>query len=165
MILATVYERLIVALFGRRLCDACPALSGIADIAASDISHFASQDFRQRLSLCFQDRQTKMQRGTIISYSEDQGRPQAEIALHNGDRVQLALNRNGLSIKRLAGPGRPAEILFQANQNQVSRICAGLFRLDTTPKPTPLCILVAAVVQLGSAEQVRNVFREAAAQL
>ena len=101
--------------------------------------------------------------GTIVSYSEDQARPQAEVALLNGDRVKLTLDSDGLSIKRLPGPGGPAKMLFQADANLVSHMCAALFRLETTPKPTPLRILVATVVQLGSAEEVGNAFREVAA--
>jgi hypothetical protein len=106
-----------------------------------------------------------MQASIVISYAEDQGQPRAEVALPNNDRVLLTLDRDGLAITRLAGPGRLAELLFQADPNVVSRICAGLFSLETTPKPTPLRILVAAVVQLSSAEDVGKAFREAAVAL
>jgi hypothetical protein len=106
-----------------------------------------------------------MQAGTIVSYAEDQGRPRAEVALPNSDRILLTLDHDGLAITWLAQPGRPAELLFQADANVVSRICAGLYSLETTPKPTPLRILAAAVVQLGSAEDVRKAFREAAVAL
>jgi hypothetical protein len=106
-----------------------------------------------------------MQAGTVVSYAEDQGQPRAEIALPNRDHVLLTLDRDGLAITRLAGPGRLAEVLFQADTNVVSRICAGLYSLETTSKPTPLRILVAAVVQLGSAKNVRNAFREVVAAL
>jgi len=106
-----------------------------------------------------------MQAGTVVSYAEDQAQPRAEIALPNRDHVRLTLDRDGLAIMRLARPGRLAEVLFQADANVVSRICAGLYSLETTPKPTPLRILVAAVVQLGSAEHVRKSFREAAVAL
>src|SRR4051794_2274755 len=105
-----------------------------------------------------------MQNGTVISYVENKGRPWAEVALTNRDRVLLTLDRDGVVIARLAGRGHLAEVLFQADPNLVSRMCAGLFGLETTPKPTPLRILVAAVVQLGSAEEVRNAFRGAGIQ-
>ena len=101
-----------------------------------------------------------MQAGTVVSYAEDQGHPLAEIALPNREHVRLTLDRDGLAITRLARPGRLAEVLFQADANVVSRICAGLYSLETTSRPTPLRILVAAVVQLGSAENVREAFRE-----
>jgi hypothetical protein len=106
-----------------------------------------------------------MPAGTIISYAEDQRQPQAEVALRNRDHVLLRLDCDGLAITRLAGPGRLAEVLFQADANVVSRICAGLYRLETTPSPTPLRILVAAVVQLGSGDDVRKAFREVAVAL
>src|SRR5438477_6134266 len=102
-----------------------------------------------------------MQTGTVVSYAEDQGHPRAEVALSNRDHIQLTLDCDGLAITLLGGPGRLAEVLFQADVNAVSRICAGLYNLETTPKPTPLRILVAAVVQFGSAEDVRKAFREA----
>jgi hypothetical protein len=105
-----------------------------------------------------------MQTGTIISYAEDKGQPRAEVVLPNRDRVRLTLDRDGLAITQLAGAERLAAVLFQANPNLASRMCAGLFSLETTPRPTPLRILVAAVLQLGSAEQVRNAFRDVAAQ-
>ena len=103
-----------------------------------------------------------MQVGTVNSYIEDKQLPRAEVALPTGDHIRLTLDRDGLTITRLNGPGCKAELLFHADPNIVSRICAGLFRLETIPTPTPLRILVAAVVHLGSAEEVRNAFREAA---
>jgi hypothetical protein len=103
-----------------------------------------------------------MQAGTIVSYAEDQGQPRAEVALPNRDHVLLTLGRAGLAITRVAERALGPELLFQADADVVSRICAGLYNLETTPKPSPLRILVAAVVQLGSAEHVRQAFREAA---
>jgi hypothetical protein len=87
------------------------------------------------------------------------------VALPNSDRVLLTLDRDGLAITWVAQPGRHAEVLFQVDPNVVSRICAGLYSLETTLKPTPLRILVAAVVLLGSAEDVRTAFREVAVAL
>jgi len=106
-----------------------------------------------------------MQAGTVVSYAEDQGQPRAEITLPNRDHVLLTLDRDGLSITRLARQEHLAEVLFQADANVVSRICAGLYSLETRPKPTPLRIIVAAVVQLGSAEDIRDTFREVVAAL
>ena len=106
-----------------------------------------------------------MQAGTVISYAEDQGQPRAEVALPSSDRVLLTLDRDGLAITRLAQSGHLAEVLFHADPNVVSRICAGLYNPETTPKPGPLRILVATVVQFGSAEDVRKAFREAAVTL
>ena len=106
-----------------------------------------------------------MHTGTVVSYADDQGHPRAEVALPNRDHVLLTLDRDGLSITRLARQEHLAEVLFQADANVVSRICAGLYSPETRPKPTPLRILVAAVVQFGSAEDIRNAFREVVAAL
>jgi hypothetical protein len=106
-----------------------------------------------------------MQTGTVIYYSDDTEHPRAEVALRNGDHVQLTLDRDGLAIKQSTDSTQPSQVLFRANPNLTSRICAGLFSLETTPTPTPLRILVAAVVQLGSAEEVGTAFQEAAAQV
>ena len=106
-----------------------------------------------------------MQAGTVISFVEGKLHAWAEVALLNGDHIRLLLDRDGLSIIRLGGPGVFAEVLFQADPNRASRICAGLFSLETTPTPTPLRILVAAVLQLGPAEEVGNAFREGAARV
>jgi hypothetical protein len=106
-----------------------------------------------------------MHAGAVISYAEDPGQPRAEVTLPNRDHVLLTLDRDGLAITRLAGPEHLAEVLFQADANVVSRICAGLYSLETMPKPTPLRILVAAIVQFASAEDVRKAFREVAVTL
>jgi hypothetical protein len=103
-----------------------------------------------------------MQIGTVIHYSDVADHPHAEVALRNGDHVQITLDRAGLTIKQPTGLMQPSKVLFRANPNLTSRICAGLFGLETTPSPTPLRILVAALVQLGSAEEVGNAFQEAA---
>jgi len=106
-----------------------------------------------------------MHTGTVVSYAEDQGHTRAEVALPNRDHVLLTLDRDRLSITRLARQEHLAEVLFQADANVASRICAGLYSLEPGPKPTPLRILVAAVVQFGSAEDIRNAFREVVAAL
>jgi hypothetical protein len=107
-----------------------------------------------------------MTTGTVISYSDDARNARAEVALRNGEHVLLKLDRNGVAIMRLTGPGYEPEILFQAaDPNLTTRMCDGLFTLETTPKPPPLRILVAAVVQLGFADDVGNAFRRVAAQV
>ena len=103
-----------------------------------------------------------MRTGTVLVYRDDDEQPWADVALADGERVRLFLDRGGLVITRLAGAGRPAALLFEADPDLTSRLCAGLFRLETTPKPTPLRILVAAVVQLRSAEDIGSVFQHAA---
>ena len=92
--------------------------------------------------------------GTIISYLDDKRYACAEVVLGNADRVLLTLARDGLAIMWLASSERGPKVLFRADPNLATRMCDGLFTLETSPKPTPLRILVAAVVQLGSADEV-----------
>jgi hypothetical protein len=106
-----------------------------------------------------------MTTGIVISYSDDTRNTRAEVALRNGEHILLKLDRNGVTIMRLTGPGHCPEILFQADPNLATRMCDGLFALETTPKPPPLRILVAAVVQLGSADEVGTAFQRVAAQV
>jgi hypothetical protein len=103
--------------------------------------------------------------GTIISYIDDKHYACAEVALRNADHVLLTLARDGLAIMRLASPERSPKLLFRADPSLATRMCDGLFSLETSPKPTPLRILVAAVVQLCSADEVGNAFRQVAAKV
>ena len=104
-----------------------------------------------------------MKTGTVIAFRDDVEPSQSEVALRNGDHVLLTLGRNGLVIKRASGGGPAGEILFAAEPDLASRICAGLVRPAT--EPTLLRILVATLLQLGSADEVAKAFGEAAAQV
>ena len=102
--------------------------------------------------------------GTIITFRDDGPRPQAELVLCNGDRVRLALDHDGLVITTIGQPDHPT-VLFKASPHMVGHICAGLIASPRTVNATPLNILVSAVVQLGSAAEVRAAFEQAAAQV
>jgi hypothetical protein len=101
-----------------------------------------------------------MQTGTIIACRDDGERPRAEVALVNGDRLFLTLDRDGLAISRKDGSA-----VFVANSRLVSQLCAGLVGCLPTPPATPLQILLAAIVQLGSAAAVKAAFEAAAEQV
>jgi hypothetical protein len=103
--------------------------------------------------------------GTIISYLDDRRYACAEVALRNADHVLLTLARDGLAIMLRATTERGPKLLFRADSNMATGMCDGLFTLGTRPKPTPLRILVAAVVQLGSADEVGNAFRQVASKV
>jgi hypothetical protein len=115
--------------------------------------------------LAFKKSLAKMPSATVVYCSDDTEHPRAEIVLCNGDHIQLALDRDGLAITQFAGPMQPAELLFEADPSLASSICAGLFNPKNTSRLTPLRILVAAVVQLSSAREVKDTFREAAEQV
>ena len=105
-----------------------------------------------------------MRSGTIIVFRDDSERPYSEVALGNGDRVLIALDHGGLTITQIVSPDN-RNILFQATPNTVSHICAGLVSSPNTSKATPLQVLVAAVVQLESSDDLRRAFQHAAEQV
>lgn len=105
-----------------------------------------------------------MHPGAIVYYSDDLRRPEAEVVLANGDRVRLILDQDGLTIFRLA-PLTTAGVIFHADEHLVSHICAALLKPEATPTPSPLRILVSAIVQVGSAEDVAHAFADVAAIL
>src|SRR5262245_2828123 len=101
-----------------------------------------------------------MPTGTLLTFRDNE-RPHAEIALHNGDHVFLALDRAGLTMTQINAPGHP--VLFQAGPSVVSHICACLVGWPSGPDVTPLRVVVAIVLQLRSADELRRAFNEAAA--
>jgi hypothetical protein len=129
--------------------------------------HRVSDDFGRLIAHCgaiFQPRPAIMPLGTIIVFRDDGEHPRSELVLSGGDRVQLALDGEGLTVTHVDAPHDPT-ILFQADSEAVAHICAGLVSPSNTLKATPLRILVSAIVQLGSASEVRAAFKHAAAQV
>jgi len=53
-------------------------------------------------------------------------------------------------------------ILFDAEPDMVSQICASLITSPQTKTATPLVIVVSAAIQMESADNVRKAFRAAA---
>jgi hypothetical protein len=105
-----------------------------------------------------------MQIGTIIAFRDDGDRPHADVALRNGDRVRVVLDGGGMTVMQISGSADP-KILFEAGPEIVAHICAGLVASPRTLEATPLRILASAIVQLGSANEVRAAFGSAAAQV
>ena len=102
---------------------------------------------------------------TVLIYRNDGERPFCEIALNDGDRVQLQLDKMGLVIERQALGERPAEILFKGGVDLVAAMCVALLGPVAAKKTTPLDVLVSVVVQMGSAADVRAAFHAAAKAL
>ena len=105
-----------------------------------------------------------MATGAVITFRDDSERPRSEVALRNGDHVLLELDRGGLTITQVSDAAQPA-VLFRGDADMVSRLCAGLVASPNTIRATPLQILVAAVIQLSSAADVRRAFNAAAGQV
>jgi len=103
--------------------------------------------------------------GTVLLFRDDGDHPLCQIALGNGDRVQLALDGNGLAVSRLGPPGPAVETLFRASAPLVAMICAGLVGPKRQTEASPLRLLAAVVQPIESAEAVRSAFHEAAAGL
>jgi hypothetical protein len=103
--------------------------------------------------------------GTVLVYRDDDSRPSCEIALGNGDRVQIALDAEGLTITHLAPAAERNEVLFRAPPPVVAQLCAGLVGAKGRSAAPPLRILAATVQRLDSARAVRAAFAEAAAGL
>ena len=98
-----------------------------------------------------------MPRATIISYRGDGDRPRAEVALPTGERVQLVLDSEGLSIVQSDGGA-----VFRGDSALVARLCAGLVQAGAAPAATPLQVMLGAVVQLPSVQAVKEAFEAAA---
>ena len=103
--------------------------------------------------------------GTVLVYRNDGERPTCEVALDDGDRVQVLLDRGGVVITRQALGARPEEILFTADPDATAAMCAALLGPVSAAHTTPLDILVAAVIQIPTARQVRAAFDAAAKNL
>ena len=101
-----------------------------------------------------------MRTGAVITFRDNSERPCAEVALCSGDHVFLALDRGGVTISGVGAAGEPI-VLFRGSAAVVSHLCAGL----VASPATPLQILVAAVLQLRSPDDVRRAFERAAAQV
>src|SRR5262245_52107307 len=102
---------------------------------------------------------------TVLVYRNDGDRPFCEIALDDGDRVQLQLDQSGLVIERQALGDRPGEVLFKGDAALVGDMCAALLGPVPAQKITPLDVLTSVVVQMRSAADVRAAFRDAAKAL
>jgi hypothetical protein len=100
---------------------------------------------------------------TVLLYRDDGWQPSAELALKNGDRILISFDQGGLTISRFGD--RDPRILFQADSGIVGHLCAALVESPKTLDATPLRLVVAAAVQLSSADEVEKAFRNAAAQV
>ncbi len=100
--------------------------------------------------------------GTVLTYRNNGERPFCEVALDNGDRVQLHLDKAGVMIERQALEGRPAEILFKGDPDLVTGMCVAFLGRTPTDNTTPLDLLISIVTQIPSAKEVREACRAAA---
>ena len=100
--------------------------------------------------------------GTVLVYRNDGERPTCEVALDDGDRVQLKIDKTGLLIERQAVGAAPAEVLFKGDAEAVTDMCMALLGSTPASRKTALELLASVVTQLPTAAHVREAFNAAA---
>ena len=98
---------------------------------------------------------------TVMCYRRDGTEPQCELALESGDHVLIALNRSGVTIRRLARGDKPEEILFLGTVHVATDICLALLDRRPASETSVLDVFVSVVSQFRSAEDIRAAFVEA----
>lgn len=98
---------------------------------------------------------------TLIKYRNDIAHGSCEVALDSGERILVHADRNGTLIERCALPGIPKAVLYRGMPDVVAEICAALAPATPPLRTTPLDIILAAVIGLGSAAKIRKAFRDA----
>jgi hypothetical protein len=101
----------------------------------------------------------------LIKYRNEPPQRFCEVELNSGERVALKVDADGVVIERLGHPEASRNILFRGGPDEIAEICGALVSRTLASKAsegrmTPLDIVLAAVVALGSAAKVRKVFRE-----
>jgi hypothetical protein len=99
---------------------------------------------------------------TLIKYQNDPHHRACEVALDSGERVLLMVDRTGVVIERAPAPGIPGVVLFRGKPEVAAEICASLTTAHSASGKTPMDIILAAMVGLGSAAKIRTAFRRAA---
>jgi hypothetical protein len=101
----------------------------------------------------------------LIKYRNEPPQRFCEVELNSGERVALKVDADGVVIERLGHPEAPRNTLFRGGPDEIAEICGALVSRTLASKAsggrmTPLDIILAAVVALGSAARVRKAFRE-----
>lgn len=99
--------------------------------------------------------------GAITVLNDDFAAPYGEVALDGGDRLALSLDRNGLLIRNISDNA----VIYRANADTTSAICASLSSSRDPIRPSPLKILAALVSRMPTAAEVSRAFRSAESAL
>lgn len=102
---------------------------------------------------------------TVIAFRNEPHQRFFHVVLDGGDQVTLRLDADGLVIERLGGAAAPGAVLFRADADRASRIALGLLGKRKACPEAVLDVLLATVVGLRSAENVRRAFADAAAAI
>jgi hypothetical protein len=95
---------------------------------------------------------------TLLRYHSSGRQPFCEVALENGDRVQIKLEADGVSIKREARGDAPEEMLFLGSVDLATDICMALLEGRRVSETTVLDTFVAVVSQFRSADDIKDAF-------
>src|SRR5947209_19348784 len=98
----------------------------------------------------------------LVLYDSDGPRQRGEAVLDDGSRVRVALAADGVTIERLAAPGRAQTLLCHASPDLAAWIAVSL-REKGKPAPAILDIFLELVIELGSAPAIAAAFAAAAA--
>jgi len=95
--------------------------------------------------------------GTVLTFRNGGDSPHSEIALANGERVRLQLDKYGLVITQDADA-----VLFKGDADLVTDMCMAFVGSKPASRATALELLTSIVTQLPSANHVREAFTAAA---
>jgi hypothetical protein len=101
----------------------------------------------------------------LIKYRNEPPQRFCEVELKSGEQLALKVDADGVVIERLGHSGTSRNILFRGSPDAIAEICGALVSKTLASEAngvrmTPLDIILAAVVALGSAAKVRKAFRE-----
>jgi len=104
----------------------------------------------------------------LIKYRNERPRHFCEVELRSGERVAVTVDGDGIIIERHGSSDTSHNTLFRGGPDAIAEICGALVSNAAASnasrgRMTPLDIILAAVVALGSAAKVRKAFREASA--
>jgi hypothetical protein len=95
---------------------------------------------------------------TLITYRNQPTGRFCEVALDNGERICITVDHTGVVIERPADDRFSRAELFRGTPDLASDICAALAHGSSVTDGAPMDIMLAMVIQLGSAAKVEEAF-------
>ena len=94
----------------------------------------------------------------LITYRNEPAGRFCEVALDNGERICIAVDHTGVIIERASGLRGSRAVLFRGTADLTADICAALTLGTSAADTAPMDIILATVVELGSAAKIETVF-------
>ncbi len=98
---------------------------------------------------------------TIVTYRNEPHQKYCQVALDNGEQVTLRLDPSGMTIELLAGSSGPGAVLFHADAERATSIVKSLAEEGASDPARVLDLLLAAIMELGSAAKIKAGFAAA----